>query len=332
MATIKDVAKEAGVSVATVSRVVNKSPKASKAAIESVNAAMKKLSYRPNANARALVNKSTNTIGVLVADVSDPFFGALIKAVDIVARKNNKHLLIGNGYHDAKTEKDAIELLMNSQCDSLIIHSKGLTDKELCYFAEEVPGLVIINRHVPELAKRCISLNNELGSQIATEHIINHGHQHLAYINSNQNIDDCHHRRSGYRKALQIHNVVINESLIVEGDPTDKGGERAMNELLNKNIPFTGVICYNDYMAAGAISALEKAKILVPQTVSIMGFDDGIIAKYLHPKLSTIQYPIQDMAQLAANLSLALAKGELNDSKGDIFTPTLVERNSVTHL
>ncbi|MCG7587332.1 LacI family DNA-binding transcriptional regulator, partial [Photobacterium sp. OFAV2-7] len=141
MATIKDVAKEAGVSVATVSRVINKSPKASLKAIDAVNQAMRELGYRPNANARALVSQSTNTMGILVGDVSDPFFGALVKAVDGVARHNGKHLLIGNGYHHADTEREAIELLINSRCESLVIHSKGLSNDELIAFAQEVPGM-----------------------------------------------------------------------------------------------------------------------------------------------------------------------------------------------
>ena len=329
MATIKDVAKEAGVSVATVSRVVNKSPKASKAAIESVNAAMTKLGYRPNANARALVSKSTNTIGVLVADVSDPFFGALIKAVDGVARANNKHLLIGNGYHDANIEKEAIELLMNSQCQSLIIHAKGLSDDELIQFANEVPGLVVINRHIPEIAHRCISLDNELGSLLATEHLIESGHKELAYINSNQNIDDCHHRQLGYLNALKKHHLTSNSALIVEAEPSDEGGEEAMAELLSRGVPFTGVVCYNDYMAAGALSTLEKQNISVPNDISLMGFDNGLIAKYLHPKLSTVDYPIHTMAEQAAVLSIALVKGNSSDITGAIFQASLIERSSV---
>lgn len=332
MATIKDVAKEAGVSVATVSRVVNKSPKASKAAIESVNAAMTKLGYRPNANARALVSKSTNTIGVLVADVSDPFFGSLIKAVDGVARANNKHLLIGNGYHNAEVEKEAIELLIHNRCESLIIHSKGLSDEELIQFSQEVPGLVIINRHIPQIANKCIYLDNQLGSRLATEHLIESGHQHLAYINSNQQIDDCIDRKHGFIQALEKHELTINNSLLSEGEPTDEGGEKAMNELIKNKQSFTGVVCYNDYMAAGAIAALEKAGISVPEQVSIIGFDNGLIAKYLHPKLTTIDYPISEMASQAALLSLLLAKNEKPETEKKVYTPTLIKRNSVHTL
>ncbi|MDD9156769.1 substrate-binding domain-containing protein [Aliivibrio sp. S4TY2] len=329
MATIKDVAKEAGVSVATVSRVVNKSPKASKAAIESVNAAMQKLGYRPNANARALVSKSTNTIGVMVGDVSDPFFGSLLKAVDTVAQAHQKHLLIGNGYHDATTEKEAIDLLINNRCESLVIHSKGLSDQELLQFAKEVPGLVIINRHIPEMADRCISLDNQHGANLATEHLIAQGHTKIAYINSEHDIDDSHHRKAGYQQALHAHGINFNEEYCAEAQPTDEGGEQAMIDLLSRNLPITAVVCYNDYMAAGALSALEKQEIAVPKDISLMGFDNGLIAKYLHPKLSTIDYPIQTMAKQAAELSLALVSGNSSMTKGTIFQASLIERSSV---
>lgn len=332
MATIKDVAKEAGVSVATVSRVVNKSPKASKAAIESVNTAMKKLGYRPNANARALVSKSTNTIGVMVGDVSDPFFGSLLKAVDTVAQAHQKHLLIGNGYHDAQTEKEAIELLINNRCESLVIHSKGLSDEELIQFANEVKGLVIINRHIPEIAERCISLDNELGSLLATEFLIKNGHQHIAYINSDQDIDDSHQRQSGYVTALNKHNLSIDKTLIVAAEPTDEGGTMAMQSLLNRDVAFTAAVCYNDYMAAGALATLEEHNISVPNKVSLMGFDNGLIAKYLHPKLSTMDYPIQAMAEQAAELSLALAKEDNTTIKGAIFEASLITRASVSKV
>lgn len=329
MATIKDVAKEAGVSVATVSRVINKSPKASAASVDCVKAAMSKLGYRPNANARALVNQTTNTVGVLVSDVSDPFFGTAVKAIDNVAQNHGKHILICNGYHDPKLERDSIELLINSRCESLIIHSKSLTDNELIDFANEVPGMVLINRHIPELADRCISLDNRKGSYLATEFLIRHGHTNIACIASSHAIEDVEERIEGFIAAMKDNNLKVPKSNIEYGEPNSEGGEYAATNLLAKSVPFTAVVAYNDYMAAGAISIFEENGMKVPKEMSIVGFDDGLIARYIHPKLTTIRYPIQLMAEKAARLSLSLAKKENIEPEANRFSPTIVRRNSV---
>ncbi|MCG9683359.1 substrate-binding domain-containing protein [Vibrio sp. Isolate23] len=329
MATIKDVAKEAGVSVATVSRVINKSPKASQSSIDSVTKAMKKLGYRPNAAARALVSQSTNTMGVLVSDVSDPFFGTLVKAVDTVAHEHGKHILIGNGYHDAEQERKALELLINNRCDALVIHAKGLSDEELIGYAKEVKGMVIINRHIPQLAERCISLDNHKGAYLATEYLIRHGHTKIACVASNHAIEDSQQRIEGYLAALRDHDIELPTSYIECGEPNNDGGEVAMTNLLTKSLEISGVIAYNDYMAAGALSVLDANGIQVPQQVSMMGFDDGLIARYVHPHLTTVRYPIQMMADKAARLALSLASQDPLESGTMIFSPTVVRRNSV---
>lgn len=330
MATIKDVAKEAGVSTATVSRVINKSPKAGKASIQAVQSAMKKLGYRPNVNARALVSKSSNTVGVLVSDISDPFFGTLIKAVDQVARENNKHLLICNGYHDADTEREAIELLINSCREYLIIHSKALSAQELIEFSKEVPGFVLINRFIPEIAERCIAFDNFKGAYMATEFLINHGHKHIAYINSNHKIDDSSERKAGYLQALKDHQLPSPEYYTVEADSNDQGGKTGMIELLSKNIPISAVLTYNDFMAAGVLAALEETNIAVPAQMSLVGFDNGLISRYVHPKLTTVNYPIEIMGKQAARLSFKLAKKEEYTPETHTFSPTLVKRLSVS--
>lgn len=329
MATIKDVAREAGVSIATVSRVINKSPRASKTSITIVEEAIAKLGYRPNANARALVSKNTNTIGVLVGDVSDPFFGSLVKAVDKIARENNKHLLIGNGYHDAQTEREAIELLINSCSEALIIHAKGLSNEELIKFAKEVPGLVVINRYIPEIAERCIAFDNYKGAYMATDFLIRNGHQHIAYINSDNEIDDSKDRKAGYQSALKEHNLPCPENYTIAAPMSDTGGKEAMLNLLSRNIPITAVVTYNDYMAAGALSALEENNIAVPDQISLVGCDNGLIASYIRPKLTTINYPIKMMAEQATRLSLELAKNEQHSPENNIFMPTLVVRATV---
>jgi len=332
MATIKDVALLANVSVATVSRVTNKSPKASKASILAVHAAMQTLSYRPNANARALASQTTNTVGVVVGDVSDPFFGALVKAVDQVAFAKGKHLLIGNGYHDATCERQAIELLINSRCDALVVHSKALPDEELIALTKELPGLVLINRYIEEIADRCIRLDNERGAYLITEHLIKQGHRQIGYICSNHDIEDAHQRKAGFIAALKDNGIDCPEEYIEYASPDEQGGEQAMSNLLAKGLYLTAVSAYNDSMAAGALSVLDENAIEVPNQISLTGFDDVFIAKYLRPKLTTMRYPIQMMASQATQLALLLAKKEQTQSIIHSFSPTLVRRHSVTSL
>lgn len=156
MITIRDVARQAGVSVATVSRVLNNSTLVSADTREAVMKAVSELDYRPNANAQALATQVSDTIGVVVMDVSDAFFGALVKAVDLVAQQHQKYVLIGNSYHEAEKERHAIEVLIRQRCNALIVHSKALSDDELAQFMDNIPGMVLINRVVPGYAHRCV--------------------------------------------------------------------------------------------------------------------------------------------------------------------------------
>lgn len=151
MLTIRDVAREAGVSVATVSRVLNNSSVVTADTRTRVMKTIERLGYRPDANAQALANRLSDTIGVVVMDVSDPFFGALIKAVDAVARSMQMQVLINNAWHQADKERHAIEVLIRQRCHALIVHAKALCDRELAALMQQVPGMVLINRVVPGL-------------------------------------------------------------------------------------------------------------------------------------------------------------------------------------
>lgn len=333
MATIKDVAREAGVSIATASRVINNTPHTSESANIAVKNAMAKLGYRPNANARALASKSSNAIGVIVNDVSSPFFGTMVKAIDTVASELEKQLLIGSGYHDAVKERSAINLLLNSRCESLVVHSKGMTDAELSKLADEIPGMVLINRKVPDIASRCIALDNHKGSYIATEYLIRNGHTDIGYICSNHNIEDANDRREGYLDALRDNGIDIRENYIEYGEPDENGGEQAVVNLLAKNIPITAIATYNDYMAAGCMTLLQENGMRIPEDISIIGFDDGHIARYIYPRLSTIRYPIQVMANEAVKLSLSLVdKAVTKETERKLFIPMLVKRSSVSKI
>lgn len=329
MATIKDVALLSGVSVATVSRVINHSPKASQASRDAVFKAMHELNYHPNANARALAHQNNDTLGLIVADVSDPFFGTMVKAVEQVAQATGNFLLIGNGYHDAAKEKHVIEQLIGHRCSGLVVHAKMLPDEELIQMMSYVPGMVLINRIVPGFESRCVALDDRYGSWLATRHLIQEGHKKIGFLCSNHQISDSQDRLQGYLDALQEHNIPVDERLISRGSPDELGGEAAMTELLSRGQQMTAVVCYNDSMAAGALSVLSDNGIDVPQDLSLVGFDDVLISRYLRPRLTTVRYPIIAMATQAAELAIALAKGGTLPQTTHMFSPTLVRRHSV---
>ncbi|AUU20737.1 HTH-type transcriptional regulator GalR [Aeromonas caviae] len=329
MATIKDVALLSGVSVATVSRVINHSPKASQASRDAVFKAMHELNYHPNANARALAHQNNDTLGLIVADVSDPFFGTMVKAVEQVAQATGNFLLIGNGYHDAAKEKHVIEQLIGHRCSGLVVHAKMLPDEELIQMMSYVPGMVLINRIVPGFDSRCVALDDRYGSWLATRHLIQEGHKKIGFLCSNHQISDSQDRLQGYLDALQEHNIPVDERLISRGSPDELGGEAAMTELLSRGQQMTAVVCYNDSMAAGALSVLSDNGIDVPQDLSLVGFDDVLISRYLRPRLTTVRYPIIAMATQAAELAIALAKGGPLPQTTHMFSPTLVRRHSV---
>ncbi|EOL8956549.1 HTH-type transcriptional regulator GalS [Cronobacter dublinensis] len=329
MITIRDVARLAGVSVATVSRVLNNSALVSPETRETVMQAVSQLGYRPNANAQALATQVSDTIGVVVMDVSDPFFGALVKAVDVVAQQHGKYVLIGNSYHEAEKERHAIEVLIRQRCSALIVHAKSLSDDELATFLEQVPGMVLINRIVPGYAHRCVGLDNVTGAMMATRMLRSSGHQRIGYLASSHQIDDNDKRREGWQRALSDDGVQPPESWVGTGSPDMQGGEAAMVELLGRNLQLTAVFAYNDSMAAGALTALKDNGILVPQHVSVIGFDDIPIARYTDPQLTTVRYPVVSMARLATELALQGAAGELDPAATHCFMPTLVRRHSV---
>lgn len=329
MITIRDVARHANVSVATVSRVLNNSALVSQETRETVMQAVAQLGYRPNANAQALATQVSDTIGVIVMDVSDAFFGALVKAVDTVAQEHQKYVLIGNSYHEAEKERHAIEVLIRQRCSALIVHSKALSDEELTGFMEQIPGMVLINRVVPGYAHRCVCLDNVSGAVMATRMLLNNGHQRIGYLASSHQIEDNDSRREGWFRALEEQGIAAPDSWVGTGSPDMQGGEAAMVELLGRNLQLTAVFAYNDSMAAGALTALKDNGIAVPQHLSLIGFDDIPIARYTDPQLTTVRYPVASMARLATELALQGAAGKLDPQAAHCFMPTLVRRHSV---
>ncbi|MCJ8292937.1 MAG: LacI family DNA-binding transcriptional regulator [Colwellia sp.] len=333
MATIKDVARIAGVSVASVSRVLNNGPKVSKKTIENVLKVVKDLNYTPNANARALVTQKSTTLGVVIPDLIDPFFASLANGVEQVARQKNMQLLLSTGLVSAETEMRAINLLIERRCDVMVVHSKKLSDQALIDLANKVPGLVLIDRYIEEIAQRCVWLDNLEGGKIAARHLLALNHQSFACISSKHQIDDPLLRLQGFQQELKSAGVDIEESLIEYGEPTLQGGEMATQKLLASGKRFSALFVYNDAMAIGAISTLEDNGFKVPSDISVLGFDDVLLSRYSRPKLSTLNYPIEEMAMQATNIGLELTakQADMNKNSNYKHIPRLVKRESTNY-
>lgn len=328
MVSIRDVAREARVSTATVSRVVNRSPKTSNEVNTRVWQAIRALGYRP-----VIGRQAASTIGAVVSDVSEPFFGQMLKGIDKVARDHNKQLLIHNGHHSVNSEYEAIERLIGN-CEYAIVHSKWLPDHVLMDFAEQIPGFVLINRYIAAMGQRCVALDNVRGGYIATRHLTNKGHRHIGYLSSEHGIDDSSDRLAGHRQAMAEAGLALDERYIVPSPPSEEGGIEGANRLLASGLPLTAIVTYNDIMAAGVLCVLQENNIRCPQEISVIGFDDLHLARHLYPRLSTVRYPIGMIAEQATLLSLQLhtSKQQSQLASSAILTPTFVKRNSVRHI
>ena len=328
MATIYEVSELAGVSLATVSRVINNSGKVREKTRRRVLEAMEQLDYRPNSIAQSLASNRSNCVGVLVSEVYGPIFGAMLAGIEEELRGAGKLTIFAAGHSDADKEREAIRYLKSRNCDALIVHVEALTDEYLVELGNSGVPIVVMNRIVPGLEDNCISLNNEHGGYKATRYLLELGHKDIAYISGPLSWGDASARLEGHKRALSESNCKFDERLMVEGDYHEIGGSNAMTQLLQQGIPFTAVACGNDEMAVGAMDMVRARGMSIPGDMSIVGFDNAPLSRYLHPKLSTINFPISDMGRMAAHLVLQNVYEQNGLEIQHVFEPSLVERAS----
>lgn len=326
-------AKIAGVSTATVSRVVNEQGKVGQKCRDRVKKVIEELGYRPNIIAKALADKSSSTIGIVTPNLSMSFFSSLACGSEHAARESGHGLVMRNSLYETKSELDAIRSLRDHNCQSIILHSEYSDEAMLQKLAKEIPGLVLINRFIPELAERCVWLDNLAAARTATQHLLSKGHKDLAIITSVYQNRDPATRVQGVEAELHLSGLKLDPNLIIESTANMEGGEQAVKKLLSLKKKFTAIVAYNDLMAIGAIHALFEAGLHVPNDVSVIGFDDLSISRACRPKLTTMHYPIEEMAAYATNLAVRLVKEpEKRYSNTHLFMANLVERDSVADL
>lgn len=332
MATIYDVAQLAGVSLATVSRVMNKNTNVGEKTKQKVLAAMAQLDYRPNTFAQSLASNSSNSIGVLVSQLDGPYYGPMMAEIESSLRAANKHVIIAVGHSDAAQEKDSVEFLLGRGCDALILDVEAVSDQYLIELSQGSTPIVLINRYIAAISERCIYLDNELGGYLATRHVLELGHRQIAYVSGPKRKHDANERLEGHKKALAEFGLPWDAGLCVEGDYREDGGMVAMEQLLKSGRHFTAVVCANDQMVSGAISVCQERGIRVPAEVSFVGYDNIPFARYISPKLTTVNNPIHEMGKMAALWLLKYIYKNDVLTVSNVFVPELVVRGSAVRI
>lgn len=329
MATIYEVSKLAGVSLATVSRVMNNNANVSDATRKKVTSAMTELGYRPNSIAQSLASNCSNSVGLLVSELSGPFYGPMMGGIEDAFRNQGKHVIIAAGHSDKEREEQAIEFLISRNCDGLILHVEAVSDEYLINLSKSETPFVLLNRFIAELADRCIVLDNVRGGYLATKHVLEQGHKHIAYISGPLWKKDAQDRLLGHKKALQEYDIAFDETLLYEGDFMEGSGTQGYIDLHNSAHHFSALVCANDEMATGAMASAREFGIALPEQLSIMGFDNVLFTRHTYPPLSTIDYPINNMGRMAASWILSEVYRKQTPQLQTIFEPELVIRQSI---
>jgi LacI family transcriptional regulator len=332
-ATIYEVARAAGVSTATVSRALNGSGQVAERTRLRVTEAIAALGYQPNNVARSLVLKATHTIAVLLPDITNPFFPALVKGVQLAADEEGYAVLLGHTGGDPAKEESYFQVLRGQQVDGVLLVGlisapeslKGLTGHGL--------PVVTLDRPVNVPGSATVRVDHKAGGRIATEHLLELGHRRIAHISGPKGLSVSQQRLDGYRRALSTHGVSFNDRLVAQGDFSEDGGYRGVQELLRARTRFTALFAANDLSAIGAMTALREHGMNVPDEVSVVGFDDIHVASYTSPKLTTVRQPIYDMGRAAAKLLIDASRKKVSlKDNTTIFDAELVVRESTRRL
>jgi LacI family transcriptional regulator len=304
-ATIKDVAAHAGVSVATVSAVLNENKYVSPALAQRVRASIAVLKYERNNLARSLKKRVSHTIGLIVSDITNPFFTSVMRGVEDAANACGYSLILGNTDEDLKKEMSYIQLLESKRADGLIIAVTAGNHEYLYSWSAQHLPLVSIDRYPFELRIDAVLVNNVEAAEQVVEHLIKLGHQRIGVVTGLPGISTTIERLAGYRQALEAHGISFDPTLIAEGNSRVDGGESGAYQLLIQGATRpTALFVMNGLMAIGALQAIDKLGLRCPQDVALVSFDDFEWASVLHPRLTTVRQPTYEIGQKAALLLL----------------------------
>ena len=327
--TLERVAQVAGVSPATVSRILNGTAVVSDAKKRAVDTAIRRLAYVPNPVARGLAGGRTLSIGVITQSIDSPFYGITLRGIEEQLHAAGYSPLFVSGDWDADEEARCIELLRGRRVDGIIVLTGRLSDRALRACAKALP-VVVTGRSLKAPGLMSLSFDNFEGGRLATHHLLVLGHRRIAFITGDPGHPDASERLRGYRAALEAAGLAFDPALVMPGLFDEASGQAAAERLLDSRQPFTAIFAANDQMAMGARLALHRRALRVPRDVSLIGFDDLPISRFVVPPLTTVHQPAYELGELAATTMLRLLGGTA--PTGALPAPRLITRDSTRAL
>jgi DNA-binding LacI/PurR family transcriptional regulator len=323
--TIYDVARLAGVSTATVSRALNGTGQIAAGTRRTIEAAVEQLGYRPNTIARSLVTKSTQTIALLLPEITNPFYAQLVGGIQKAALAARHTMLLCTTEGDPTREEQYLSLLRSKQVDGALVDGLVLPNHRIARVAEGFP-IVCLDRDIDSPSVPLVQVDNRRGAYLATQHLLSLGHTRIAHVAGVRDLRISEQRVAGYRDALAAAGLPADPGLVATGSFTEEGGYTAMQSLLDSGA--TAVFAANDLSALGAMHALSASGRRVPGDVSVVGFDDVRLAAFTSPPLTTVRQPAREIGERATRLLLELTKGRTIAQPVHLLEPQLVVRGS----
>lgn len=330
---IVDVAKEANVSVATVSRVVNNIPLVNEETRQRVLAAIKRTGYKPNAIARSLKIQRTNTIGIMIPDITNPYYTQIVRGAEDVCGIYHYNIILTNTDFDSDKERKALNVLIEKQCDGIIYVGKDLSEemqKELI----DAPSEVVLGC-IPDNSG-CLSgvlINNEVAAYELAIELLKIGHRKfLIFFDEVEEGYIYQERKKGFKRAFKEWNIEFDDSRILEAKLSLSGGYHMMEKAINSGVDFTCVFCFNDQIALGAIRYAEEQGKKIPEDISVCGFNNFWIAEWTRPQITTVAQPMYDIGAIATRMLIKMCEKEEQAVK-NVFVPhEVIIRGSVAPI
>jgi len=329
--TMKDVAQRAEVSIKTVSRVVNGEGEISEETIRRVQEVIDELGYRPNRMARGLVTQRTNSIGLVVPNINNPFYPEVAEAVMSTARASQHHMLLCSHENNYQEQQSILDSLVAQGVDGIIVFPALHGVDALLQFSESFSPLVVVNHEVEHPGVCVVRADIVSGASHAVDYLVAKGHRQIGMINALRSPANRRWRERGFLQALAVHQLPFDDRLMAAGDSSASdidGGYSAAHQLIARNPNITAIFCYNDLMAIGAIRACQDMNLRIPDDCAIVGFDDIMMASIVRPALTTIRINKYQLGAEAARQLLTMLDDEGQEANHVVLDVDLIVRES----